>query len=197
MDRIFDVGANSGQSAIEYSILYPKARIDSFEPVRESFEELQRRTAKKQLIHCHRLAFGSSAGTLSMDTTADHSSMFKISDSGSEEVTVETMSDFCRQNQIEQISLLKIDTEGFDLEVLRGAESLIADANIDFIQVEAGMNPENTYHVYFENFTAYLHQRGYRLIGIYDQAHEWQIPSPKLRRSNIVFASPKALSQHR
>lgn len=193
MRSIFDVGAHHGQSAIEYSMLFSDARIDSFEPVTETFLELQRRTARNTRINCHNFALGSRNETSSMITTSGHSSMFKISEGGNQSITIKTVVDFCAENEIERINFLKSDTEGFDLEVVRGADSMIGNRDIDFIQVEAGMNPENDLHVYFEHFTAYLHSHGYRIFGIYDQAHEWIVNSPKLRRSNIVFASPTLL----
>ena len=190
VSNIFDVGANSGQSAIEYSILFPRARIYSFEPVRKSYGELQQRTRKNPLVSCHQLALGASKSVMKIDTSAGHSSMYAISNDGDEEVEVSTVVDFCRDHQIKHLNFLKVDTEGFDLEVVRGAAALIDEASIDFIQVEASMNPENTFHVYFTEFVTLLHHSGYRLFGIYDQTHEWQTGSPKLRRSNIVFASP-------
>ncbi len=88
---------------------------------------------------------------------------------------------------------MKVDTEGFDLEVLRGAKSLIESGAIDLIQVEAGMNPENEDHIYFEHFTAYLQDYGYRIFGIYEQGPERLTHPAKLRRANIVFASPSLI----
>ncbi|MCH9728620.1 MAG: FkbM family methyltransferase [Actinomycetia bacterium] len=190
IENIFDVGAHHGESAIEYAALFPHARIDSFEPVRESFIELQRRTSRNPRVHCHNFALGSRSENSKMDTTAGYSSSFKISKDGNEKVTIKTAVDFCRQHHIDRVNFLKIDTEGFDLEVLRGAEPLIENRDIDLIQVEAGMNPENNFHVYFEHFTSYLHKYGYRIFGIYEQVSEPLARSAKLRRSNIIFASP-------
>lgn len=193
MDIILDVGAHLGQSAVEYAINFPTARIECFEPVRQTFLELQRSTARYRGIRCHNVALGSFTGESRIDTTVSHSSMATISASGNEVIDLMTASEFCAANGIHHISFLKIDTEGFDLEVLRGAEALLDEVRVDFIQVEAGMNPENITHVYFEAFTSYLHAFGYRLFGIYEQSSETLTNSPTLRRSNLVFASPLSL----
>ncbi len=68
---------------------------------------------------------------------------------------------------------MKIDTEGYDLEVLRGAESLLTHQRVDLVQVEAGMNRDNHRHVTFILLTEYLERFNYRLFGIYNQSGEW------------------------
>jgi len=40
-------------------------------------------------------------------------------------VTITTIDAFCSANNIDQISVLKTDTEGFDAEVLRGADKML------------------------------------------------------------------------
>lgn len=192
IETIFDIGANVGQSAVQYAITYRKARIESFEPLEKPFGELERRTARNPRIHCHKLAMGSSAGTAKMDPMG-YTYMSHISDDGDETVSVTTAVDFARDNDIDRVNIFKVDTEGFDLEVLRGAEQMLTERRLDLVQVEAGMNPENEHHVYFEKLTEYMHDHDYRLIGIYHLHNEWPTQSPKLRRSDLLFASPKLI----
>lgn len=58
-----------------------------------------------------------------------------------------------------EIDILKVDCEGFDLEVLRGAESLLRDKKIKFLQVEC--SPHNK-DVKFQDIVQYLEQFGYK-----------------------------------
>ena len=51
------------------------------------------------------------------------------------------------------------------------------------------MNPENTFHVKFEDVKQYLEKFDYRIFGIYEQVPERSINKPILRRVNIVFVS--------
>jgi len=102
-----------------------------------------------------------------------------------------TLVSFCQEQGIGEIDFLKIDTEGYDLEVLKGAEQMLDSHQISFIQVEAGMNPSNKKHVSLEKFKEYLEPKEYLLFGIYEQASEKS--NVFLRRCNALFVSQKAL----
>jgi Methyltransferase FkbM domain len=51
-------------------------------------------------------------------------------------VTVTTLDEYCAANGIERIDLLENDTQGYELEVLRGAESLMAAGRIRLVYLE-------------------------------------------------------------
>jgi hypothetical protein len=53
-------------------------------------------------------------------------------------IPIDTVDNFCKNNSISSISFLKIDVEGFDLDVLKGAKSMIDNGQIDLIQFEFG-----------------------------------------------------------
>jgi hypothetical protein len=52
------------------------------------------------------------------------------------DVAVSTIDDFVVERGIDRIAFLKVDTEGFDLAVLRGAQKAIAEYRIEVIQFE-------------------------------------------------------------
>jgi hypothetical protein len=106
-----------------------------------------------------------------------------------ERVKIVSLDSFCADNAIPHISYLKIDTEGMDLEVLKGACSMLSREAIDFVEVEAGMNPDNLHHAPFEDLKSGLESHGFRLFGIYEQVSEWPTGAPHLRRVNAVFLS--------
>ena len=54
----------------------------------------------------------------------------------SAKVQLKTLDTYCSENNVAGIDFLKIDTEGFELEVLQGAEKLLASKNIRCIQFE-------------------------------------------------------------
>ena len=197
---IFDVGANIGQSAVEYAKLFPSARIYSFEPVSESFGRLQRAVAGMNNVKCFHLAISSYAGggnvlangtsTVNHLVTEDsaHADLRKT------EVTdVTTIDKFCEMEHLSHLHYLKIDTEGGDFEVLLGAEEMLKAENIDFIEVEAGMNPQNKYHVPMETFKRHLEGYCYYLFGLYEQVHERPPNETCLRRANLVFVSNRLI----
>jgi FkbM family methyltransferase len=194
---IVDVGANVGQSAIAFANRFTNAKIISVEPVSGTFEELRKNVATYRNVTCCQLAFGSSVGTSVIVSTAD-SSMNRVEEGGGEgahKIERTTLDAFCSEQNIDHISFLKIDTEGGDLEVLRGAAAMLKDRKIDFVEVEAGMHCDNHYHVPMEALKSTLEQHGYRLFGIYEQVSEWPTNEPHLRRSNLVFLSSLMISR--
>lgn len=198
---VFDVGANLGQSALAYAQDWPRAEIHSFEPAQSLFSQLSANTAQNSRIHPHRLAFGMKPGEVSFIVDGELSHIRQEGeDPGGlveETVKVERLDDFCAAEGVSRIDFLKIDTEGFDLDVLRGAEQMLGEGRIGFVQLEAGMNPLNTTHVPFESLKAHMEQRGYYLFGIYEQVHEWKTSQPIVRRTNPVFISPELWRSHK
>lgn len=191
---VFDVGANVGQSAREYLRHYPGAQIHSFEPASATFAKLETAFAGEPNVHCWNLAMGSRDGEADL-FLADSSDMNRLADGSgagrTERIRVETIDGFCARHRIEDIDLLKIDTEGHDLDVLTGAETMLAASRVGLVQVEAAMNPGNRHHVAFERFREYLEPKGYVLFKLYRQMHEWPTDQPALRRADAVFLSAK------
>jgi FkbM family methyltransferase len=192
---IFDVGANAGQSATEFAAAFPQADVYCFEPVQATFQELSLATIGTPRIQCFPLAFGSKKERLQIaiqESSVDNSLLQApltgdaITSTSTETVEVDTLDDFCTTHQIQQIDYLKIDTEGYDLEVLKGADALLQSGRVGFIQVEAGMNYRNDKHVPLETLTTYLKERGHILFGVYSQTPEWS-GECRLRYANAVF----------
>ena len=190
---VFDVGANTGQSARGFARLWPEARIHSFEPVPATFAQLSETVRDLPKVTAHNLGLGSLDGTAEMTDLAQSVQNRIISGSEglpSQTVQIQRGADFCQAHGIKQISYLKIDTEGHDLEVLKGFIGLFK--RIDFVQVEAGMNPHNKTHVPFARLSDFLTRRGFCLFYIFDQVMEFkQGGRPVLRRCNPVFINTR------
>lgn len=186
---IFDVGANVGQSALKFRVAFPKAKIYCFEPVKETFEVLKGNVNTYDTISCYQIAFGSSDGqeTIYLTDRSNTSSLIKPNEIvGSEVVNLRTVDGFASDSQIKRIDLLKIDTEGFDFEVLKGAQNMLSSGQIAFVLTEVGFHPGNTRHVLFDDIRSYLLPMGYVLFGIYDQQPEWS-GEKRLRYANVCF----------
>jgi len=194
---IFDVGADIGQSTRQYVNWFPQSQIYCFEPISQTFVELKRNVKSFSNVHCLKLALGSSksrgymyggacSSMYSLNPRADDISRANLN---VESVEIDTLDEFCHRQKIIKLSFLKVDTEGHDLEVLRGAEEMLSRQTIDIVQVEAGMNPKNQKFVAFEEFKVYLENKGYFLFGIYEQVNEHFTGKVLLRRTNPVFIS--------
>lgn len=187
---IFDVGANVGQSCTAYAAAFPDAAIHAFEPVPMAFGLLRDAAAPFPGIVTHNLALGSAPGTAVMTARRASSGnrILAAPPAAGEvvEVPVETGAAVAARLGVDAISFLKIDTEGHDLEVLKGFGPLLA--RTDFVQVEAGMNPENTLHVPFRTLEDLLRAAGFLLFRILDQSPEpGAAPRPLLYRCNPLF----------
>ena len=196
---IIDVGANVGQSALQVRENFPDAEIYSLEPIKATYDELVRNTSGAN-VKTFNVGLGSSNQQVEVNTQVDNqnsvmNSLVAEKNSLSKEntkteiVEILTLENFCEQNKISKIDFLKIDTEGFDLEVLKGAVGLLEKQAIPFILTEVSMNPTNTYHVDFVEMKHYMESFSYYIFGIYEQVQEWQTKTPILRRSNILFIS--------
>lgn len=199
---VFDVGANVGQSVRNYLNWFPRSQIYCFEPVGATFQRLIENTKNNERVRCFQLAFGASKGKGRMVLQGHPDSFFLLTplreiavsnDSKTEEVDIETIDEFCYTRSISHISYLKIDTEGGDLEVLRGAGIMLNENRIDLVEVEAGMNCRNKWHIPFEALKEYLESKEYFLFGIYEQVPEFLTKEPHLRRANPVFISLRVI----
>ena len=112
------------------------------------------------------------------------------------EVECTTLDALAAGFESQRISLLKLDVEGHEPQVLAGAAGLLAAQAIDLVYVEAGMDPEGGQQSYYREIEDRLRGHGYRLFRIYEQMHEWQEDSPLLRRVNLAFMSSAFAQRH-
>jgi FkbM family methyltransferase len=196
VETIFDVGANRGQSAADFRRWYPRAIIHCFEPVTATFGILQKAVSHDAGVRTHQVGLGASAGTRMIALSSDDR-MSHVGPAGTigrtESIVVDTLDTFCVRERIGRIDYLKVDTEGADLAVLEGASQFLGSASAAIVEVEAGLNPESTYHASAQSLTDYLVRYGYRLFTVYEQVLEWPTADAYLRRANLVFVSPETI----
>jgi FkbM family methyltransferase len=139
IDNVFDVGANDGETALSLTQQFPHAKITSFEPHPRTFSKLTARLGKNPNLTAVNVALGSVNQTLQLsDRDNDKFNSFVYSDPGASAIPVActTIDSYCAANHVERIGFLKIDAEGFDLEVVRGASTMLARHAIDFVYFE-------------------------------------------------------------
>jgi FkbM family methyltransferase len=143
---VFDVGANSGQTVANFRASFRHPRIHCFEPGTRAFSFLQKHTLGIPNLTLNNIALGSSIEEKTLlemeDARADMNSFLEPGpDSGVQvlqrnKVSVSTVDDYCKQKSITRIDVLKSDTQGFDLEVLRGAERMIREGRVRLVYIE-------------------------------------------------------------
>jgi FkbM family methyltransferase len=145
---IFDVGANVGDYSESLGKVFPSAKIYSFEPNPYSYDILSKNLtayhSKKLNIGLSEVPGKAKIFTDSSDLSSCHASLFKevIENKKNEipateiEVYIDTVDNFCRQEGIDHIDFIKIDTEGNEYKVLKGSSEMLTNGKIQFIQFE-------------------------------------------------------------
>ena len=212
LNLVFDVGANVGQSAKIFLTNFPLCYIHCFEPAKCTFRKLQYNLKKwNKQIYTVNTALGSfhGEGKLLLSGTSDNyhlldnesklnlKATYNSKHTLTENVNINMLDQYCSNMNIQHINYLKIDTEGGDLEVLKGGVNMLNDSNIDFVQVETSLNVYNKKHISFEIVKEYLESKKYFLFGLYEQTPEWPVKGSYLRRANAVFVSSLMIERYR
>ncbi len=137
---ILDVGAHVGSAARYFAQQYPQARIVCVEPTPESFALLGRNTAHLANIERHPVAFVDKPGTVRIwrgkQSSGQNSAVPNEENDGSDffDVTgVEPLA-FCRAQGLNDISILKLDIEGLEIDVLRNLAPLLPNIQVFYIE---------------------------------------------------------------
>jgi FkbM family methyltransferase len=178
-DVVLDVGANAGQYGRSLrSDLGFAGRICSFEPMSGPFRKLQSRTAEDPNWEAFNFALGDFEGTATINIAAnsESSSMLEMLPAhadaapestfvGVEDVEVRTLDaifqDVCRPGEG---VFLKIDTQGFEGRVLRGADRSLP--KIETVQVEMSLTPLYRDELTFGELYRRLLEKGYEMVGL-------------------------------
>lgn len=159
---VVDVGANVGRYSAQVLDISDGIEVYAFEPHPINFKELCE-AVNSERFHPYNCAVGESDGELQLfdyDSAkgSSHASLYKDVIEGihghsavSLSVQVYSLGEFLSSAGIDRVQLLKIDTEGNELSVLKGVESYIASKKIDVIHFEFNeMNVSS--RVFFRDF---------------------------------------------
>lgn len=171
---IFDVGANVGQSSMRFRKFFKHLEIHAFEPIKQTYELLEQNCGSVDGIHSYNLALGSEKGNLEIKLQTEslnNTLVRKVQDSlaslPTQMVEISTVDEMASKLNIQKIDLLKIDTEGYDLEVLRGSKDCLQNDKIEYVYCEVGFNNEPS-KVEFAEINNFLKPYKFRFVGLYE-----------------------------
>lgn len=203
---VFDVGGNIGQSIDKYREIFPICSVYSFEPNPKSFALLRERFEAESDVWCELLALGAAKCTASFYATnyPEASSLLKPEEFVSKrstlrnydfelmEVSVDTLDLVAQRLNIQSIDILKVDVQGTELEVLRGAQMLLQEARIDIIYSEVLFAENYAGQCDFGDIWNYLKQFGYVVWDVYPFLHT---DLGRLWTGNALFVSPAIMKR--
>jgi FkbM family methyltransferase len=161
---IFDVGANTGQTLVEFKTLFPMSTVHCFEPIDGPFRQLKQKCELFTHSHAHQLALSDKCGerefyvnkqyspssgfikvnakSLSVIRNTHVKDMLSSGDSvfKKTKVLTSTLDEFCYNEGISKISLLKLDTQGAETTILRGGGELLKSGLVDIILTEISLD---------------------------------------------------------
>lgn len=173
---VLDVGANGGQYAQELRRAGYAGRIVSFEPVRAAFDVLARSSSDDPLWSCRRLALGEADGQANINVSANlwSSSLLPMTqrhlcaapDSryvSAEPVTIRRLDSVSGEliHDDDRV-LLKLDTQGYELPVLRGAGDVLT--LVAAIEAEISLTPLYESQALLPDVLSELSSLGFRLV---------------------------------
>ena len=185
---IIDVGANKGQSIEKYLKIFDKPIIHSFEPIKKDFNFMHNKFKNNKNIILNNFAVGNKNEekefniakktstssfnkiNLGTDWLKVRSKQYNTTEEGFVEsiqkVSVIKLDDYCKDNNINVIDLLKIDTEGYEDKVLEGSLNSIKQNKIKAIVTEIKF--DNVYDKYFSfsDIEKFIIPHKFRMVGI-------------------------------
>jgi FkbM family methyltransferase len=160
-DTVVDVGAYVGDHTICYSCLVGgQGKVLAFEPNAEAFECLQYNLSQSKNTVCFNRALGSSPGRASIDDSCSNKGMSHLTQGNDVEVFP------LDQLNLDRLDFMKIDCEGFELNVLQGGEQTIRKF-MPTMLIEINDATLGRYAISRNDIFMLLHSYGYRYRNVY------------------------------
>ncbi|MCH8555205.1 MAG: FkbM family methyltransferase [Schleiferiaceae bacterium] len=188
-----DVGANVGQTTEVLLSTFPGTAVVAIEPDTDSFEKLKTAYQSDDRVTCLQAFIGAQKGSTTYYRNA-HSDMNSGLKSGKEawgkvvdEVTIDvhTLDALAVEQKLQHINFLKVDTQGYDFEVLKGATGLLKRQAIDLVAIEHIFSDMYEKLPQLDEVLLYMRQHNYQMISIYTPVYQ----NNRVGWTDILFAS--------
>lgn len=178
--HIVDVGANHGTWTREALKYFPDANYSLFEPQHWLIESIQGVLESNNKVQFHAVGVGGQSGTFKFTIVdRDDSCSFVHSEEYAQnkgfkqlDIPIVTLNEFLPKTELPIPDIIKIDAEGLDLEVLKGASDYLGKTEV--FLVEAGVvskkNPNS-----ISSVIKFMDENGYRVFDITDLNRPWQV----------------------
>ena len=180
---IVDIGANKGQFALACREWAPNAQVISFEPLQNPGKIFKVLFGNDAKVSLNKVAIGSriQRSVIHVSEREDSSSLLPIGpnqialypgtqEKGEIEIDVSPLSSYLMPEDIQSPAMLKIDVQGFEMEVLKGCESMIK--KFDFIYCECSFIELYSGQKLAYEVIEWLQKRQFNFVGIFNVSYD-------------------------
>ncbi len=173
---VLDVGANTGQFAVQIGDRLPDATIYSFEPLADCYQKLVERMRNRPRFQAFNFALGDRNGSATMhhNEFSPSSSLLPMEDlqwqafsytqnTRQEEIEIRRLDDLACELQLLENILVKIDVQGAEDMVIRGGTAVLSRASI--LVVETSFMPLYQGQMLFDGIYDLLRPMGFAFMG--------------------------------
>jgi len=177
---LVDVGARGGINK-RWKSIAPILKVIGFEPDEKECEQvnLNAKSSPNELV-CYPFALGQHKNTKVKLNICKDPGCISIYEPNTEfvdsfyyapnmqvtktiDITLNTLNDVCEQNHIKP-DCIKIDTQGYELEILKGSLNILNQ--VKFLELEVEFNPQYKNQPLFSDIDLFLREKGFLLLGI-------------------------------
>lgn len=197
---VFDIGAYHGKLTDQILSYNEDIEVHSFEPFRKSYDFLKDKYQSFSNIALNNVAVSDKAGSAAFNVNvfAETNSLLESVSVNSEidlltkttsaqEVELICIDDYCFKNGIQNIDLVKIDTQGNSYNVLMGMEGLLKAKKVKYLYVETEFIEIYKNEKLFSEIELLMRSYGYSIVDLYNLNY---IDCKKLAWCDVLF-SPK------
>ena len=147
VSTVLDVGANTGQNISSLRWAFPEARYFLLEPHPDLARNLRSLCADIPRVSVHEVALSQSGGRQRFFMNAYHETSSLLPRSSESEkldymtprgettVLCQTLEEFCAEHQLSRVDVLKLDTQGNELPILKGAGAALANVRVIYAEI--------------------------------------------------------------
>jgi len=191
---VFDIGSNKGQFILLVEKLFAIDKdIYSFEPIKEILEKQKKFFSNKKNISFFNFALGEkfSKKILNITKRRDSSSLLKINNiiknsdhlvEEKREIEIKSLDDIIKNRNLVKPILAKIDVQGYELEVLKGATNLLKE--IKYIIIEVSEHQIYSEQPLTNSIIKYLNDMNFKVL---NETKESKIKGTELKQKDILF----------
>lgn len=203
---IVDAGAHVGRVTARYRWMFPRSSIHSFEPAEPAYRQLVKQ-ADDDRIFVYRAALAERCGIETLRVNRDDVTNSLLPSGGAVDdpelaermatleqvdIPVTTIDSWSAEHGVDQIHLLKMDVQGAELRLLRGAERKLAAQEVWLIYSEVSFTRLYEGQAFFWDVAGWLAGFGFELFNLYNCKTG---DRGQLTWGDAIFLGPRMLRQ--